>query len=1218
MNFELLQKYKKQLSNSTIRSRAKYISLNNVNNSIYSYTFVYKGSESRPYLIEIKQHNKKINSNCTCPYDYGGLCKHEVAGINFILNNEESNSKMNKDLFGNIVVDQNEIILVNHFLTKEIINSLRNKINSNYYFNQYAVKIQSLEKNKITASYNDYNRENQTFIYNPESNTLDASCSCIYKNKYCEHIIAALFYILKKYGNAIFSPDYLNNSIVEFLQRYNMSIDDDYEKFFDFSLGIKGLEVVEKAKNIVPSLEVAKENIIPTIEKKDSLYILKEEKTIEKTHGLGFCFELTTRKKIPYFNLIPFKAKYKKRSTEFISSYQDIDSYDFIELTKDFDTEDKLITIKALNFQGINYNFIDEFNIESFRKVFIRFQDFINTSKKYLFFEKKTLKSLTKKNLKPIVFKLEKPKLFFTLSEKENFYTLKGKLTIEGKTYQIDSSLVKIYPFFCKIKESIYFFDNLYNYIYINKLQKKGELNFQKKDFSKLYKEIIEPLTEYFEVKTIVYKNSRKKIVKTNIKKQVYLSDYEGEYVVFKLAVQYDEKLILLHSKKQLFDEKDQKIVQRNEAFENNFLEEFKDLHPDFEQQENLFFLTPYQLVENEWLLKASEKLKHKSTTVFGANDLKSFRYNLNKPVVSMSVKSNIDWFDLEIVVRFGKEQVSLKEIRKALLNKSKYIQLNDGSIGILPEKWLKKLATYFKIGEVKNDSIKISNYQFNIIDELHDELETTPKFLLELQQKKLRLQNLETSISINIPKNIKATLRPYQKQGLNWLGFLDENKLGGCLADDMGLGKTLQVITFLSHLKSKKKVKNPHLVIMPTSLIFNWQKEIGKFCPSLKTLSYIGSKRKDLLKYFSKYDIILSTYGSLLNDIEFLKDTKFSYVILDESQAIKNPNSKRYKAVRLLQSENRLALTGTPIENNTFDLYAQMNFLNPGILGAMSHFKKEFSEAIDKNKDEQASFLLGKIIHPFLLRRTKEQVATELPEKIETILYCEMGIEQRKVYNTFKNKFRDYLLNKIDENGVAKSQMYVLEGLTKLRQICNSPELLSDDSDYGKASIKLDILIENIRSKTTDHKILVFSQFTSMLKLIKDRLEEYDILYEYLDGKTRNREDKVENFQENNKIRVFLISLKAGGVGLNLMVADYVFLVDPWWNPAVENQAIDRCYRIGQTKKVMAYKMICKDTIEEKITDLQNKKMQVSESIIQVDRIKKSFDAEQIKELFS
>lgn len=312
------------------------------------------------------------------------------------------------------------------------------------------------------------------------------------------------------------------------------------------------------------------------------------------------------------------------------------------------------------------------------------------------------------------------------------------------------------------------------------------------------------------------------------------------------------------------------------------------------------------------------------------------------------------------------------------------------------------------------------------------------------------------------------------------------------------------------------------------------------------------------------------------------------------------------------------MALTGTPIENNTFDLYSQMNFLNPGLLGSMSHFKTEFSDAIDKAKNESASELLHQIIHPFLLRRTKLQVATDLPEKTENILYCEMGKEQRKVYEAFKNKFRDYLLEKIDENGVEKSQMYVLEGLTKLRQICNSPQLLNDEEDYGSASIKLDLLTENIKTKTTDNKVLVFSQFTSMLSLIKERLENEDISYEYLDGKTRNREEKVKNFQENNEIKVFLISLKAGGVGLNLTAAEYVFLVDPWWNPAVENQAIDRCYRIGQTKHVMAYRMICKDTIEEKIVDLQQSKMQVSDSIIQVDKVKKSFDKEKIKELFS
>jgi len=381
--------------------------------------------------------------------------------------------------------------------------------------------------------------------------------------------------------------------------------------------------------------------------------------------------------------------------------------------------------------------------------------------------------------------------------------------------------------------------------------------------------------------------------------------------------------------------------------------------------------------------------------------------------------------------------------------------------------------------------------------------------------------------------------------------------------------------------------------------------------------LTFTGANRMESIADFKKYDIIISTYGSLLNDIELLKDIKFHYVILDESQAIKNPNSKRYKAVRLLNSCNRIALTGTPIENITFDIYAQLNFLNPGLLGNMTHFKTQFSDAIDKEKDVDMSQLLGKIIAPFMLRRTKEQVATELPDKTENIIFCEMGKEQRTVYDTFKNKYRDYLLNKIDENGVAKSQMYILEGLTKLRQICNSTALVPTEEDFGNYSVKLESLMENIKEKTGNHKILVFSQFVKMLQIIKTRLDDDKIQYEYLDGQTTNRQNNVNNFQNNADIRVFLISLKAGGTGLNLTEADYVFIIDPWWNPAVENQAIDRCYRIGQTKNVMAYRMICKDTIEEKIVSLQQKKRKVASSIISIDDEKKSFNINEVKELF-
>jgi non-specific serine/threonine protein kinase len=379
------------------------------------------------------------------------------------------------------------------------------------------------------------------------------------------------------------------------------------------------------------------------------------------------------------------------------------------------------------------------------------------------------------------------------------------------------------------------------------------------------------------------------------------------------------------------------------------------------------------------------------------------------------------------------------------------------------------------------------------------------------------------------------------------------------------------------------------------------------------------GNSRVSDINEFQKYDIILTTYGTLVSDEEMISKFKFDYAILDESQAIKNPLSKRFKAVCTIQSENKLVLTGTPIENNTFDLFSQMHFANPGLLGSKNHFKETYSDAIDKNKDEKMSLELSKIIHPFILRRTKKQVATDLPEKTESILYCEMGEEQRNVYSAFRNKYRDILLGKFEEEGFEKSKMYVLEGLTKLRQICDSPAILPDEENYGSASAKLDELMKHIQEKTGNHKILIFSQFVKMLKLIEAKMVSEKISYTYLDGKSTDRKKLVNQFQEDDNTRVFLISLKAGGTGLNLTAADYVYIVDPWWNPAVEAQAIDRCYRIGQEKHVFAYKMICKDTVEEKIIQLQQSKKSLSEDIIKTDdAFFKTLKKDEIIELFS
>src|SRR5690606_33272672 len=357
---------------------------------------------------------------------------------------------------------------------------------------------------------------------------------------------------------------------------------------------------------------------------------------------------------------------------------------------------------------------------------------------------------------------------------------------------------------------------------------------------------------------------------------------------------------------------------------------------------------------------------------------------------------------------------------------------------------------------------------------------------------------------------------------------------------------------------------------------------------------------REKSIDQLDGHDVVLTTYGMLFSDIRFLKTFHFNYIFLDESQAIKNPSSERYKAARLLQARNRIVLTGTPIENNTFDLYGQLSFANPGLLGSKQFFKDTYAIPIDQFQYSKRAIELQEKVRPFILRRTKKQVAKELPEKTEMLIYCEMNEEQRKIYEAYETELREFISANEDED-IKKNSMHVLTGLTKLRQICNSPVLLKK-GHAAENAVKVEILLEQILNKSKEHKILVFSQFVEMLDLIRAELGKRNISFEYLTGQSKERGKKVHNFQNNEEVRIFLISLKAGGVGLNLTEADYVYLVDPWWNPAAENQAIDRSYRIGQTKNVVAVRLICSNTIEEKILKLQKRKSKLAQDLIQTE----------------
>jgi len=410
-------------------------------------------------------------------------------------------------------------------------------------------------------------------------------------------------------------------------------------------------------------------------------------------------------------------------------------------------------------------------------------------------------------------------------------------------------------------------------------------------------------------------------------------------------------------------------------------------------------------------------------------------------------------------------------------------------------------------------------------------------------------------------------------------------------------------------------------MVVCPTTLIYNWENEIKKFTPELSYRIHHGSIRTRDATELEQSNIIITTYGTLRSDIHVLSKTFFDYIVLDESQAIKNPGSKVTKAACLLTAKNRLCMSGTPLQNNTFDIFAQMNFLNPGLLGSMEFFRNEFATPIDKFGEPEQKDHLRKLLHPFILRRTKEQVAKDLPEKMETILFCEMEEAQREVYEAYRNSYRDKILGVIDQQGIDKSQLTILQGLMKLRQICDSPAILNEEEKYPNNSIKLDELTREITENIGEHKALIFSQFLGMLALIKEKLKENNVTFEYFDGSTspQERQRAILNFQENDECRVFLISLKAGGVGLNLTAADYVYIVGPWWNPAVEQQAIDRTHRIGQTKNIFAYRMICKDTIEDKILQLQDRKRILAKELIADDTsFVKSLSKEDVEYLFS
>ena len=598
-----------------------------------------------------------------------------------------------------------------------------------------------------------------------------------------------------------------------------------------------------------------------------------------------------------------------------------------------------------------------------------------------------------------------------------------------------------------------------------------------------------------------------------------------------------------------------------------------------------------------DFLLSEIPRLTVAGYEIYGEADLVSSKVNRNVPTISFRVSSEIDWFDVDAVVQFGETQIDLKAVRKAVRRRERFVKLADGSIGEIPTEWLEKYRYLFSMSEETEDGLRLSGAQITLLDQLlmeGDRVEADAEF----QRRREHLRGFEEIKPSVLPQNINGTLRPYQKSGVDWLHFLHDYGFGGCLADDMGTGKTFTTLAFLQSLSETNHATAATLLVLPRSLIFNWEREVQKFTPGLRILNHAHATRAKDLAQFDEYDLVLTTYGILLRDIELLRKHRFHYVILDEAQAIKNPLSQSAKAVRLLNSDHKLSLTGTPVENSTIELWSQFAFLNPGLLGSFEHFRLEFAGAIEKDHDEIAAAFLRKLVHPFILRRTKDQVAPELPPRTEEILEVEMEPGQKKLYDKTRDYYRDQILGVVDKNGINDVRMKILEGLLRLRQIANHPRLVEPDT--RAVSGKFERLLETLETlRAEGHKALVFSQFVSMLTLVREALDARKIPYAYLDGQTTDRQGRVDDFQNNPDLPFFLISLKAGGVGLNLTAADYVIHIDPWWNPAVEMQATDRTHRIGQTRPVFVYKLITRNTVEEKILLLQDRKRALVSQLI-------------------
>ena len=1205
-------------------------------------------SQSSFYKVYINKFSdpKSISLRCTCPYNLGDICKHEVAALyqlqELIDKGQLGDEEIYYDQRHTVIKLRNlDIRSIRHLCSHEVFNDAET------HLQKKKPKIIQAKDETVKATVFIDGDEYAVVIRKNEERNFDTSCD--YEDTthpLCLPKVILFLHLIREYGSAYF--DTIRNRDVEknkLLEAYGYSMNDDLKGKFEFVFkdGKPFLRVLDsRIKRISVNADATKPLAVLQKAEQEILHTEQEQEEISPSLRLGFVINFN-KNIYPFFSIEAISGEPNDEQNGFAGHVEVLDIVKYIDPSVYSPQDNALLnTIRKLQDSEI-YKYItrnspfsdmwENIELQEGEKMPPETKLLIN---EYMMPRLKKLVADAGENA--LAFIIPKGKKFITQNiehvdvftepaitrfyvdmQSDDEYSFDCLVKLRGMVHGVEenespSPLLFIY------NHQLFLFNNADVVSLVEKFLPGGRILISKENWQHQLHNTVLPLASDYKVD---FDSSMVQVIKNVVPEVKLFLVEKGDYLLFKPVFTYNG-----HEAKEagkdlmLIPEADKVLsIQRNKPIEDAFIQRLKNLHSNFTETEegNTLALKGSEVVKDNWFFLFVDAMKEMLVPVFGFEALHNFRFNTAKPQTRIFISSNTDWFDAKVDIMFGDQKVSIAEVKRALANKQQFVQLNDGSLGILPDEWLKKYALLFRVGEGNSNKLKLSRYHRSVIDELY-ELKNDDELFFELEEKYNRLRDFDQIESVEPPQHLLPILRPYQEAGFHWLNYLHNINWGGILADDMGLGKTVQALSFLQHYREKYNHMRA-LVVCPTTLIYNWENEIKKFTPSLTYHIHHGSSRTRATEDLLKFDITITTYGTLRSDIKFFLGVNFDYVLLDESQAIKNPASKVTKAACLLTAKHRLCMSGTPLQNNTFDIYAQMNFLNPGMLGSIEFFRQEFAIPIDKIGEADRKEHLRRLLYPFILRRTKEQVAKDLPEKQEMILWCEMQDEQRKIYDAYRNDYRDKILGTIKDQGIGRSQFTILQGLMKLRQICDSPAILNEDEVFENHSIKIEELAREITEDMSNHKALIFSQFLGMLGLIRQKLEELGVKYEYFDGSTSapDREKAIQNFQNNDEVRVFLISLKAGGVGLNLTAADYVYIVDPWWNPAVEQQAIDRTHRIGQTKNIFAYRMICKDTIEDKILQLQEKKRALAKDLISDEAgFVKSLTKEDVEYLFS